>query len=193
MKSVRTLTLGLLLVGATLCLTAAAQSPAPEKRPAPASGLPEVVIPVQNPYGGTSYVIQRGPAAGQASQLAREYVKAEKEGQKKVIRRKLNDVLGQQFDQQMQQQQKELEALEKQLDSLRTTLKNRREARDTIIERRADQLIHEAEGLGWNAPGPPRPYYGPAGAGAPLFRPANVPPLSAIPVAPRPVTAAQPK
>jgi hypothetical protein len=89
----------------------------------------------------------------QSHQLAKQYVKAEKDDEKKQIRSKLGDVLAKQFDEQVVRQQKELEDLEKQIANLKALLKKRTDAKRTIIERRMDQLIQDAEGLGWNAPG----------------------------------------
>jgi hypothetical protein len=93
--------------------------------------------------------------------LAHDYVQAAKEEDKKELRKKLTDTLSQQFDAHLQQQQKELEDLEKKIASLRAVLKKRQEAKAAIVERRIDQLVQEAEGLGWTAPGSPR-YDGPA-------------------------------
>src|SRR5207253_11427597 len=75
---------------------------------------------------------------------------------KKDLRKKLADVLAQEFDQHLKQQQKELEALEKQIADLRALLKKRVEAKTTIVERRLEQLVQEAEGLGWTGPAGPR-------------------------------------
>jgi hypothetical protein len=104
----------------------------------------------------TDYVVQAlrfvGPSQGQAQDLARQYVKAEKEEQKKEIRKKLTDLLAQQFDQRNEQQQKELENLEKQIVELKALLKKRADGRSAILDRRFEQLILDVEGLGWQAP-----------------------------------------
>jgi hypothetical protein len=116
------------------------------------------------------------PAPGDA-QLARDYVKAEKEDAKKEIRKKLAESLAKQFDQHIQQQQKELDELEKQITSLRDIVKKRVAGKNDIIERRIDQLVKDAEGLGWNAPGSPRfPYgHGPFGMTGPVPAPEKSP------------------
>jgi hypothetical protein len=99
-----------------------------------------------------------GASRQQVSQLAHQYVKATGEKEKRDIRTKLSEELGRQFDQLAERQQKELEDLEKQVADLRALLKKRRDARDSIIDRRLDQLVQEAEGLGWGTPGSaPRP------------------------------------
>jgi hypothetical protein len=102
------------------------------------------------------------PVHGQqrAAGLAREYVKAEKESEKKEIRQKMTDALSEQFDEHMKQQQAELEELEKQIAELRAVLKKRSTAKGTIVDQRIEQLIREADGLGWTAPGNPNPYFG---------------------------------
>jgi DNA-binding transcriptional regulator YbjK len=90
--------------------------------------------------------------SNQAAKLAKQYVKSEKEDEKKEIRKKLADLLAQQFDQHMEQQQKELKELEKQIESLKTLLKKRGEAKPAIVDRRLEQLLQDASGLGWTAP-----------------------------------------
>jgi hypothetical protein len=87
--------------------------------------------------------------------LAQQYVKAEKEEDKTKLRGDLTKLLRKQFDQHLEQQKKELEALEKQIEHLRSVLDKRRENRDKIIERRFEQLVQDAEGLGWNSPNAP--------------------------------------
>lgn len=88
----------------------------------------------------------------QDGDLARRYVKSEKEEEKRELRKQLSESLNKQFEQHVKQQQKELEELEKQIAELRSMLRKRQEAKTTIVERRLEQLIQEAEGLGWNAP-----------------------------------------
>lgn len=102
------------------------------------------------------------PAQHGAAVLARNYVKAEKESEKKDIRQKMVDVLNEQFDNQMTEQQKELEELEKQITELRTVLKKRSAAKGTIVDQRVEQLIREADGMGWTAPGSPHGFPGPS-------------------------------
>jgi hypothetical protein len=120
-----------------------------------ASGQTQQNTPLYNPSLGGS---QEGHAKHQqlqseSARLVQQYAKAEKEDDKKEIRKKLGDVIGQQFDLSLQEQQKELEDLEKQIADLRALLKKRRDSRTTIIDRRLEQIVQEAEGLGWNVPG----------------------------------------
>jgi predicted RNase H-like nuclease (RuvC/YqgF family) len=85
----------------------------------------------------------------QARELALKYAKSDKEEEKKDLRRKLADALSQQFDLHMQQQQKELEELEKQIADLRSLIRKRQDAKSSIVERRIDQLAQDAQGMGW--------------------------------------------
>ncbi|HEV3083725.1 MAG TPA: hypothetical protein VGY66_28345 [Gemmataceae bacterium] len=89
-------------------------------------------------------------------QLAHQIAKAEDDDEKKGLRKKLTQVLDQIFDAHLKEQQKELDDLEKQVARLKKLLSKRREAKETIVERRLEQLVQDAEGLGWNAPNTPR-------------------------------------
>ena len=145
MNLVRNLALGLLLVGVITCVAVSAP---PQQ---PAQNQP-------SPFGAYSAVPYANVASPQPAQLAKQYVDSKKEDEKRSIRKNLTDVLTQHFDQQVQAQQKELDDLEKQIATVRSVLKKRLEAKSTIIERRIEQLIQDAEGLGWNAPS--SPHYG---------------------------------
>jgi hypothetical protein len=150
MKVANKLALGLLLAGALTCVAVSA--------------------PPQTQVGGSggAYWVHQGLSNPhqESSQLAKQYVDSKKEDERRDIRKKLTDLLTQQFDQQIQQQQKELEDLEKQIANLRAVLRKRLDAKSAIVERRIEQLIQDAEGLGWNAPGSPGgPAANPFGAG----------------------------
>jgi hypothetical protein len=86
-------------------------------------------------------------------------VEAKKEDERREIRKNLMEVLNQQFDVHIKQQQKELDDLEKQISKLKDVVKKRLDAKSTIVERRLEQLVQDAEGLGWNAPGGPHAAY----------------------------------
>jgi len=153
--------LGLILfgIGGLSCAVvfAQAQETAKQPRNAPVQGAIS-----ENPYSDR---LDYGPLSTanfqqRSSQLAHQYIKAEKEEEKKEIRKKLADVLAKQFDTQVEKQQKELADLENQIASLKALLKKRTDAKTTIIDHRMDQLIQEAEGLGWTAPGAGHSGYG---------------------------------
>ena len=150
-----------------------AKEPLPQVQPRtnsnafPNNGQPNYVIQEFAP-GGPGYFVPAN-LQDQSTQLVQQYVKAEKEEDKKEIRKKLADALGKQFDAHMEQQQKELAALEKQINELKNIMKKRQEAKTTIIDRRIDQLTQDAEGLGWTAPGSPQ-HVGLWGRPTPYYR-----------------------
>jgi hypothetical protein len=144
MKVVRKWALGLLLAAALTCLalSASAQNP-PQLVPGNQQGF------WYAPQQANPYQLQT-----ESAQLAKQYVEA-KEGEKSDIRKHLTEVLNHQFDQHIQEQQKELNELEKRLTHLKEVLRKRLDAKSTIVERHAEQLIQDAAGLGWNAPSSP--------------------------------------
>jgi hypothetical protein len=91
-------------------------------------------------------------AQREAAGLVKEYGRSEKEEQRDKIKTKLSEVLGKQFDLQQKRRDRELARLEAQVKKLRDLMKKRSDARQTIVDKRLDQLIREAEGLGWTAP-----------------------------------------
>ncbi|TMQ34876.1 MAG: hypothetical protein E6K70_05300 [Planctomycetota bacterium] len=153
MKALRRLAMGSLLAGALLCVTAVAQ---------PQDVVQETYKP--NPYAnngrGNEAVLyghivnnqtKQYDLQDQSLQLAQKYVKTEKEDEKKDLRKNLTQVLGRQFDLHLEAQQKELDELEKQVAKLKNVLKKRKDAKENIVERRLEQLVQDADGLGWNA------------------------------------------
>jgi hypothetical protein len=94
-------------------------------------------------------------AEREAAGLMKDYARTNKEEQRDKIKGKLSEVLGKEFDLQQKRRDLELARLEAQVKKLRDLMKKRNEARQTIVEKRLDQLIREAEGLGWTAPSGP--------------------------------------
>lgn len=147
MKVTQTFGLVLFGIGILSCAVVFGQGQETAKQPVNAP-LQELVV-----QDGHQRLIGFANYQSQSTQLAHQYIKAEKDDEKKDIRKKLADVLAKQFDAQVEKQQKELADLEKQIANLKALLKKRTDAKTTIIDRRMDQLIQDAEGLGWNAPG----------------------------------------
>src|SRR5579871_6273710 len=156
MSAVRTLVLGCAALGGLSWVAVSeGQQPVPSPATTPA---PRTEPGTHDPRAWPVVLFgTRQDSPHQAAQLAQQYAKATKEDEKKEIRKKLTDLLSQQFDQRLQQQQKEVNDLEKQIASLKEVLKKRTAAKATIVERRIDQLVQEAEGLGWNNPSSPHP------------------------------------
>jgi hypothetical protein len=132
------------------CLVALGLAAAAVIAQQPAAYPVPLLAPDQPGIVGTTYTTQTQQS--QPTQLAQKYVKAEKEEEKKELRKKLMEMLNKQFDQHVEQQQKEVEHLEKQIADLKAVLKKRVESKTAIVDRRFEQLLQDAQGLGWTAP-----------------------------------------
>src|SRR5262245_57627643 len=91
-------------------------------------------------------------AAREVAKVLGEYKKTEEEAERTKIKAKLSAALSKQFDLQQKRREHELARAEAQLKKVRELMKKRGEERKTIVEKRLDQLVREAEGLGWTAP-----------------------------------------
>jgi len=104
--------------------------------------------------------------------LLGQYAEAGDDEQKSKIKEQLAEALEQQFSLQQQLREREVAKIEARVKKLRETIDKRKDAKRSIIDKRLDQLIREAEGLGWNAPasGPVYPFgansYQPAASAA---------------------------
>jgi hypothetical protein len=83
---------------------------------------------------------------------------------KQAARRKMTEILGKQFDRDLDQRTKQIGELEKQLVTLKEQIEKRRTVKDRLIELRLELAMNEAEGLGF-----------PSGWNQPLIRPATSP------------------
>jgi hypothetical protein len=88
-------------------------------------------------------------AAGETEKLARQLAKAKTEGERENLRGKLNDLLEKQFDERQKKHKAESEALETQVKKLKDLIATRNENRKEIINRRLEQIVRDAQGLGW--------------------------------------------
>jgi len=87
--------------------------------------------------------------AAHADELLAQYATADATEDQKQLKSELRDTLAKQFDVQRQRRELELARIEERVQKLRDQIKKRNDARDTIIERRFEQLVSEADGLGW--------------------------------------------
>jgi hypothetical protein len=116
----------------------------------------------------TTLIQEERKAAAEASRFMKDYAAADTDDKRAKLKTKVQEALGKQFDAQQKRRDLELTRLEAQTKKLRDLMKKRTDARATIIEKRLDQLIREADGLGWASPhGPsvapdyyPAPHYG---------------------------------
>jgi hypothetical protein len=91
-------------------------------------------------------------ASQESAELLSRYAATDDPANQKEIKAKLRTSLEDQFRVQLKRQQIELARIEERVRKLREQFKKRNDTRDTIIDRRLDQLINEAEGLGWTQP-----------------------------------------
>ncbi len=88
--------------------------------------------------------------AQQAAELTRQLGEAENTGDRDKLKTQLGELLGKQFDVQRQRREQEIAQIEERVGKLREQLKKRSDARQTIIDRRLEQIVSDADGLGWN-------------------------------------------
>jgi hypothetical protein len=85
------------------------------------------------------------------------------------IKQSIEDMLEKQFTLRQQRREREILQIEERVKKLREALDKRADAKSKIIERRINDLLTDAEGLGWGDAGPSAGgvYGGLSGAGAP--------------------------
>lgn len=94
---------------------------------------------------------QDAQLANEAESLAKQLAEAT-DDKKAELKEKLQDTLSRQFDAQQKARELEVARVEARVKKLRDTIAKRNEARRSIIDKRLDQLLSDAEGLGWNSP-----------------------------------------
>jgi hypothetical protein len=132
-----------------LVMSALAQQPAPaQNNPAGSAFYP-------TPSGQNAALANYGSWLGQTQpsgeidKLARQLAKAKGEGERETVRAKLNDLLEKQFEDRQKKHQAESEVLEAQVKKLKELIQTRSENRKEIVSRRLEQIVREAQGLGW--------------------------------------------
>ena len=129
-----------------LVMSALAQQPAPP----PAGGA---YYPSQNgqtsPFTTYGTWFGQNQSSGETDKLARQLAKAKGDGERETVKAKLNDLLEKQFEERQKKHQAESEALEAQVKKLKELIQTRNENKKEIISRRLEQIVREAQGLGW--------------------------------------------
>lgn len=85
----------------------------------------------------------------QTDDLIRQLETAESAPQLVDAKAKLSDHLGKWFDVRQKRQEREIEALEAQVKTLKELARKRQENREEIISRKLDQLVRDSQGLGF--------------------------------------------
>jgi hypothetical protein len=102
--------------------------------------------------------------------LARQLADSEDDKQRADLKEKLGAALEKQFDVQQKLREREISRIEARVEKLRGLVRKRTESRRKIIDGRFEQLLNDAEGLGWNSAKAPSLQVVPYGV------PATVPP-----------------
>jgi hypothetical protein len=108
-------------------------------------------------------------AEREVNNLVKGYAGTSDEAQRTKIKANLSTALEKQFELQQQRRELEVARIEAQLKKLRDLMKKRGDARQTIVEKRLDQLVRDAEGLGWTPP-PNSVVPQPGGGGGAIIR-----------------------
>ncbi|HVC98764.1 MAG TPA: hypothetical protein VND64_34185 [Pirellulales bacterium] len=106
--------------------------------------------------------------AQQSQQLIDQYGAATDDVDRAKLKEQLAQTLERQFDSQQKLRELEVSRIEARLKTLRELIAKRNESKRSIIVKRLDQLIGDAEGLGWSSPGAGA---GPAIQYAPVYSP----------------------
>jgi hypothetical protein len=81
--------------------------------------------------------------------LLQQFGEAKSDTDREKIKTMLIDALEQQFDLRQSRHEAEIVALENQLNKLKQLVRLRNDNRREIISRRLEQLLRDAQGLGW--------------------------------------------
>ncbi len=113
---------------------------------APGQALP-LTIDGSNFFGSRAHR-KEIELAQKSAELVKQLAKAEGEKRDK-IKDELTNTLGEQFDARQKRHEAQIKALEDQEKKLKELVRKRQDNRREIISKRLDQLVREAEGLGW--------------------------------------------
>jgi len=92
---------------------------------------------------------------GQIQQSVNAYATADlDDAMRGDVRQKIAEMLDKQFALRQQRREREIQQIEDRVKKLREALGKRASAKDKIIERRINDLLSDAEGLGWGDAGP---------------------------------------
>jgi hypothetical protein len=90
--------------------------------------------------------------ANESEEMLGRFAETENAADRKQLAAELRQTLAKQFDVQRKRRELELSRIEERVRKLRDQIKKRDDARETIIDRRLDLLINDADGLGWSPP-----------------------------------------
>lgn len=145
----------LLAIGACVCLAAfaaAVLAQGPTTTPPPRAATVETYAP---PGGATAGVLRKLRNASEhvrerrVSELLAKWKEAEDPADRRKLEESLRGTVKEEFDARLGSHEKEIEQLEAKVKQLRGQLERRRDKQDEIVDFRVQQLLREAQGLGW--------------------------------------------
>jgi hypothetical protein len=119
-------------------------------------GAPPADDPEMNELTGQDQQLEQ-----EVQSLARQLAGTDDDKTKADLKEKLAATLERQFDAQQKLRQREISRIEARVQKLRELVQKRTESRRKIIDNRFDQLLNDAEGLGWSSGTTPRSQYVP--------------------------------
>ncbi len=131
------------------------------KPPAGALGgaAPGRFLVVGNPGAGTmnstfeaSDGLVQVELSRRAEALVSQYGETSEDAQRQKIKTDLSEILAEQFNLQQKIREDEVTQIEARVKKLRELIEKRKAAQKSIIENRLEQLLRDAEGLGWAPP-----------------------------------------
>ena len=105
--------------------------------------------PGSQPFFAYSFSADENNLSHQAEQFAQQLAAAKSDSDRDKIKGQLTELLEKQFDQRQKRHEEEIKQLEAQIKKLRDQIDKRQENRREIIGARLDQILKEAQGLGW--------------------------------------------
>jgi len=97
-------------------------------------------------------VTQEAVAEREVASLMESYAHTEGDTERSQIKSKVAAALEKAFDLQQKRRELELSRVEARVKKIRELMQRRSDARQSIIDKRLDQLLREADGLGWTPP-----------------------------------------
>jgi hypothetical protein len=120
--------------------------------PAAGNGFPQQLTYTASGAGtahGFGFNSESSALVNEASVLLRKLAAADSDANRSAIKTQLKENLGKQFDARQKRHEQEIKTLEEKVKKLKELVLRRQESRDEIISRRLDQVLRDAEGLGW--------------------------------------------
>ncbi len=119
--------------------------------------IPNPALPVLSEYGNASiYAFSNGSTrnaesvlAQRADELAKKFGEAKSDSERSQIKTELRELLEKHFSFRQKRHQEEIAGLEAKVKKLKELVDKRQENRREIIAKRLDQILSNAEGLGW--------------------------------------------